>query len=838
MDLRSCACISRLEPIRRRTVSNAKPELLTKSQIVTRYERLSFVSMAAHGINDCIQQSLKLSGFQKYFHLLLSSYDAYVNQLGVQKPVSLERLLAFVLGEAVKEARTVLRWKVHLVSDDDLVDRLRTLEYLIFEKDQDPPSVIDVVRWRLCGVLRWMVEQSFVDLSDLARDDRQLRSYEQKALFLGNLDQFNRPIPDSMSVGEFLCCLAVAFDDYQSLHWLFVEKKLLPTTTCHGWNLVHLCAHLGRREIFQFLLSELSDVSALISVSSNRHGTSDLFAVHLAIQSGFVDLADLLIPCGCPLVDKQGKSVAGHAKNSSHRFVREWGVKKEKPLKLEEDIRELFEILTDRATREESVKDFLSKTNCLNFRRWKECHYNFFDKPGPLEKTFLQTIVFCCCSVDSGDHDLVACLIDSFIQARYDSSCRSQDFDHFFGGFTDSSCELLRNASFEMSDDIRLQVIERDERLPWTQCLDGTWASHAKVCYDPRKTIPILVALGEECRSNPMVVEVLKQRGKNLLRLDALLSLEKEAVRELVAIFCQGASVETIVQHETMLHGIASTIEREFYHAVAPDRFNNSLAISPDGKVNLDCSIFGVDYGETRPVRKTRLFHSEKRLDLERLWVVLLVEGYDHLIEWSMDPERTMWTAEKEQAAFRTAAFFGHDAIVRLFLFPSSHLSASLSSDRLELLKAACFGAAEAGHLAALVGLLDEYRYMAVEGSLNDIPLQPSALSDEDSHTLVGSALFGVLNSIDGFTPLLAETMPAIEILLWLFITTSIDPKTVFDAMVLDSTLHDDIHYLQPFTRLFEFLVKQRHLDIWTCQTEAQKLSEKYVEKADLADGN
>jgi hypothetical protein len=200
----------------------------------------------------------------------------------------------------------------------------------------------------------------------------------------------------------------------------------------------------------------------------------DLFAVHLAIRREFVDLADVLIACGSPLLDKQGKSVAWHAKKSSHKFVREWGVKKEKPLKLEEDIRELFEILTDRVTREESAKEYLSRTKCLDFRRWKECDYDTFDKPGPTEKTFLQTIVFCCCSVDSGEHDLIACVIDSSIHARYDSSYSSPEFDHFFGGFTDGSCELRRNASFEMSDIIRLQLMERDERLPWTQCLDGT----------------------------------------------------------------------------------------------------------------------------------------------------------------------------------------------------------------------------------------------------------------------------------------------------------------------------------------------------------------------------
>jgi hypothetical protein len=52
--------------------------------------------------------------------------------------------------------------------------------------------------------------------------------------------------------------------------------------------------------------------------------------------------------------------------------VKECGVKKEKPLELEEDIRELFEILSDWATREKTAKDYLSKTKCVDFRRWNE----------------------------------------------------------------------------------------------------------------------------------------------------------------------------------------------------------------------------------------------------------------------------------------------------------------------------------------------------------------------------------------------------------------------------------------------------------------------------------
>jgi hypothetical protein len=43
--------------------------------------------------------------------------------------------------------------------------------------------------------------------------------------------------------------------------------------------------------------------------------------------------------------------------------VKEWGVKKEKPLKLEEDIRKLFEILSDWATREKICETIFQKQN-------------------------------------------------------------------------------------------------------------------------------------------------------------------------------------------------------------------------------------------------------------------------------------------------------------------------------------------------------------------------------------------------------------------------------------------------------------------------------------------
>jgi ankyrin repeat protein len=807
-----------------------QPELLSESQVKGEEEWISLVSITVHG-EDCSGTfTASESDVRTYFLALCASYRSYPNRPGVRKPISLEGLLDYILDRDQKinlyeyQVKALLTLKKKLVQNCNLDNRLRTLEYLVFEKKQPPPSIIDVIRWRQCGVLRWMVDKSFVDLNALALNDHQLRSYK-KALFLGS-----QAIPSAMLVGDFLCCLAVEFDDYQSLHWLLVDKKLQPTTTCHGWNLVHMCAHFGRREIFQFLLSELSEVSALVQMPSSRQNTDGLFAAHLSIHLGFVDLAALLIRCGCPLVDKRGKSVVWHAKKSSHSFVREWGVNKEKPLKLEEDIRKVFKILSSQPVSKECVKDHLSKTKCLDFRRWTEFNYKHFDVPGPMGNTFLETITYCCRSVESGDADLVACVLDSFTEIRYDSRGDSIESDCFF-------CDdyLGSDACLEMSDVIKLKVIERDEQLPWTQCLDAAWSLRARVV-DPRKVNSFFVALEALFHSNSMVSAVVNRKGLSLYRLDALLSLERTAAYELLTLFHQGAPVETIIRHNAIIQGIAATIDDEFHDVAGADRLDNLLVISRDGKINIDTNAFGgVKYGDTHPIAKSRPLSCESRADRTRLWLVLIIEGYDHLVEWSLDPQRSTWNAEREQTAIRVAAFFGHETIVRLFLFPPPHRSASLLSDRLERLKAACFGAAEAGRLTALEFAWNVY--LSVDGSLSGVPIEPSqvpSLTDVErkvADTLVGSALFGVLDSIDGFTPI-AETIPSIETLLWVFKATSLNPKTVIDIMASDYASPYLPPYLHRFTCLFEFLVRKRLLDIWTCQLEAQKLSDKFIRNA------
>jgi hypothetical protein len=87
--------------------------------------------------------------------------------------------------------------------------------------------------------------------------------------------------------------------------------------------------------------------------------------------------------------------------------------------------------------------------------------------------------------------------------------------------------------------------------------------------------------------------------------------------------------------------------------------------------LNLDCSIFCVDYGESHPVRKTRLFHSEGNFRSGET-----VGGV------ARRRSRPLWLSDawilKVQRGQLKKSKPPHDAIVRLFPFPPSHMSAHL----------------------------------------------------------------------------------------------------------------------------------------------------------------
>jgi Ankyrin repeats (3 copies) len=276
---------------------------------------------------------------------------------------------------------------------------LRILEFLVLEENHDPPSVIDVVKWRQSHILRWMIDTLIFDPNALAVGHRDVIPHQQSFEFLGG-----EAVPTSMIMAEFLCFLAVEFDDYESLCFLLSDLSPSILQMCNGWNLVHVCIHFGRREIFQFLLCEKPAFAPLVQECSHRFGSQGLFAVHLAIRWGFVYLVELLLDCGCPSVDENGHSILWHASNVPNEYIRAWAKEKERPLALENDIRKLFILLGDTTGSLDGIKGHLKETKCLDIGRWIDCGFPFYNFSGPMGKSYLDVLVECCsfryCTVD------------------------------------------------------------------------------------------------------------------------------------------------------------------------------------------------------------------------------------------------------------------------------------------------------------------------------------------------------------------------------------------------------------------------------------------------------
>jgi hypothetical protein len=77
---------------------------------------------------------------------------------------------------------------------ESLENRLQLLRFFVSDSvGLVPPTAVDVVRWRKCGVLRWLVAESFVHLEAMAVSDMQISYRLNYVTFLAK-----STIPSSM----------------------------------------------------------------------------------------------------------------------------------------------------------------------------------------------------------------------------------------------------------------------------------------------------------------------------------------------------------------------------------------------------------------------------------------------------------------------------------------------------------------------------------------------------------------------------------------------------------------------------------------------------------------
>jgi len=344
------------------------------------------VSVATHG--KVVRLSKPDSQSREAYSYFLRNWSFECGRKAPWLDVMKEKIGEGKLPTRLYHFQQLLKYKIKLLQDDeDLDGRLKVLDYLVKEKQQPRPSPLDPIRFRQCGVLRWMVKESLIELTAAAKEDRQLFKAAKELQFLGSQN-----IPTALTVGYFLCFATVEYDDLQSLQWLSHQMGVeIEDVQVNGWNLVHACAFFGRIEILAWLVDE-SAWHTLVESPCRRKPWEKAYAAHVAIDRGHITAADILLHFGCPTTDGAGKTPDYYAVKSELAHVTSWGEDKARPFRLEEDVSKLLRSLSEEKPIAELKTKYL-RSRCLDYDVWPE---DSFDVPGPGGNMYVEALRECC----------------------------------------------------------------------------------------------------------------------------------------------------------------------------------------------------------------------------------------------------------------------------------------------------------------------------------------------------------------------------------------------------------------------------------------------------------
>ena len=488
-----------------------------------------------------------------------------------------------------------------------------------------------------------------------------------------------KKIPTHLSVGSYLCFAAVQFDDLQSLQYLIQGCGIdIMFLEIGGWNLAHACAYYGRLEIAMFLIIQLRS-PFLFAASCRRKPWEEVNCVHIAALRGHIMLADLLIEHGCPPSGEDGQSVVVHTQSSPYDFVREWGRKKEKPLKLEKDIRKLIKLLSSKTPAFEKVRKHISSTECMNVGTWTDSGHNTYKERGPLGSSYV-VVLYECCMVS--DRNFVLWLLHylSFEEDAYPIQPWRINYDFWERSFPIATEKLDNGYLLDFSKSIGDEEIERWLNEPWTK--DVT-------CHDPTTIIPMFVMCLKPMLPNS---GIFAQARDKILTVDILRTLYNVCKREILDRFKRGCSQEEIIETITIMNDVVTKLateeakETSFY-------YDEHCVVFSDKCINIEAKMLTY---ENPPLQRLMGWPFKQRIETQALYLVLAVQGYDNLILWLLTHGRP-WDGLKEREITRIASFFGHSDIVDMFIASDSTFSfESTPNDRLQ---SSILGAVEAGRL-------------------------------------------------------------------------------------------------------------------------------------------
>ena len=274
--------------------------------------------------------------------------------------------------------KSLVKYKISLLEDDEsLSGRLDILNYLINDTktkatyiNNPLKYVMTAIRFRQCGMLRWLIENNHLDL------DEEVSKCSIPNITTAHIEEFHFAPTSSMTVGEFLCLVCVEWDDLYSFQWLH-EQCSDPIGLNNGFNLLHLSAFLGRIEIVAWLYTT-HQWDALVNEVSERKPYTNCKALHIAAGESHILIVELLLKFGCDeeeLVD--GRTLHDFALSSGHVFVQEWVKKREtnwemisKPSELELNVQQLLHLLSTKDTPIEDIKRHIIYTKCLHIKSW------------------------------------------------------------------------------------------------------------------------------------------------------------------------------------------------------------------------------------------------------------------------------------------------------------------------------------------------------------------------------------------------------------------------------------------------------------------------------------
>ena len=599
-----------------------------------------------------------------------------------------------------------LEERIKVLEDgENLNGRIEILEHVL-NHNRARVDVLEALCQRQCWVLRFMVGKNLLKLQAIASSNEEFKNRASELQFLDN-----GCVPN-ISTQSLLCFAAVQYDDLQSLQWL-CDASPLSNESCNGWNLMHFAAFVGRVEIIA-LLSTQSAWQSLVSEICCRKQFQNARAVHIAVIQGHLKAADLMLALQAPATDGKHKMPEQWARKSKHKFVREWGLARERPQALERDVKKLLHLIDADDTTSERLEEFIIKSKCLDTEVWCDCGHVHFDSRGPLGYSIGDILRKCC--GQSLDQDFIFRLLATlYFEQSYRFSWQPKD------GYDESQHPVK-----EMTWKDLIAFAEHEGYVDIAGYLRKAFCKEIS-CRDPAMEHFLLNSAICEQENKELL---LKIRAK-LLRvtlLKEILSLNARAIRDHLKRGCSPEMLDEVFQIGV---NVKKAFINEGYNSEF-DKIHSYLLKQTDMTGNI-C----VDYVNSHPLFKQIQFQGHSRSYLGTPNIILATEGFHQLLEYCLRNWEG-WTAKMETETVQIAAFFGHASIVDLFLSADT----TFVSDTNDRAQATILGAGEACRCRDLSCLL------ARHGSVSD-PVKEKTPPDDKSTAqtyMAQSLMCSVLN--------------------------------------------------------------------------------------------